>query len=112
MASSSRAKSVASWATLESIKGMPATSFGNFTLVWEDIVVLFASLFSKKIGVGKVVPRTAVCRGSTDFADDGTPIWYNRQEHPEKFAQLETYGLQDIETELKRNAEDPPDIAN
>jgi hypothetical protein len=58
----SRAKSVASWATLESINGMPATSFGNFTLVWEEIVPFFASFFSKKIEVGKVVPRTAVPR--------------------------------------------------
>lgn len=33
------------------------------------------------------------------FAPDGTPIWYNRQEHPEKFEQLDAYGLQDIETE-------------
>jgi hypothetical protein len=59
---------VASWATLESINGMPATSFGNFTLVWEEIVVLFASLFSKKIEVGKVVPQDRRAQAFTEFS--------------------------------------------
>src|SRR5258708_17763607 len=64
---------------------MPATSFGNFTLVWGEIVVLFASLFSKKIEVGKVVPRTAVPRrlpNSRRFIVERLSICY--QEKPRR----------------------------